>query len=409
VPSLLQLVHGYPPREAAGTELYAARLTEELGRRGWTVNVVAATRAPGRPHGSILEEDLGCGTLLRIVNNLPWRPLGHAEKDGLVEGRVRQAFRRFEPEVVHVQHLLFLSAHLRLDRAVCTLHDAWAWCPRAGNLFEGGKGPCPGPSPERCIPCYGNWARGYAVEHALGRVAGAASKLVSPEAMHTVWRSLPARVRGLTRRGSPPPATPADFEDRQRAVHAAFHRMDLLSPSRFLANLASEHGLSAALLPHGVPPGPPRVGGGPLVFIGSLVPHKGAHMADEVGAHIYGPVVDADYAASLSRHDGLLAPDQVPGVLSRAEALIMGSLWPENAPLIALEARAARCPVIAPRIGGLPELVEEGVDGFLYSPGDVADLRRAIAELRQVAPLRPTPPLSFEAHVDRLIAEHYLR
>ena len=64
MPTLLQLVHGYPPRELAGTELYAARVTEGLGRRGWTVHVLAATRAPGMEHGTVLEEDLPRGNLL---------------------------------------------------------------------------------------------------------------------------------------------------------------------------------------------------------------------------------------------------------------------------------------------------------------------------------------------------------
>ena len=405
MPTLVQLVHGYPPREVAGTELYAARLTQALHRRGWTVHVVAATRAPGRDHGSVLEEEHPHGSVLRLVNNLPWRPLGHAEKDGLIEGRVRQALARLRPDVVHVQHLLFLSAHLRLHGAVCTLHDAWAWCPRGGNLLQGGVSPCPGPSAARCVPCYGDWARGYAVEHALGRLAGGASRVVAPETLHKAWRRLPAKLRGLTRRGAPPKDTVADFEQRQQAVHAAFARMRLLSPSAWLADRAAEQGLSAALLPHGVEAAQRWRGGGPLVFIGSLAPHKGAHLAKAVGARIYGPAVEAAYASTLGHH-GALDPEAVPGVLAGAEAQVMGSLWPENAPLIVLEARAAGCPVIAPRIGGLPELVHEGVDGFLYEAGDEDDLRAAVARLRAAGPLSPRPPQTFEQHVDRLL-EHY--
>jgi len=120
-------------------------------------------------------------------------------------------------------------------------------------------------------------------------------------------------------------------------------------------------------------------------------------------ARIYGPATDPEYAAGLP--PGLLAgalpPGEVPGVLAGARALVMGSTWPENAPLIALEARAAGCPVIAPAIGGLPELVEHGVDGLLYPPGDAAALAAAIERAgREAFPVRP--PLAFEDHLDRL-------
>ena len=138
---------------------------------------------------------------------------GVAERDGLIEARVKQALRRFQPDVVHVQHLLFLSAHLRLDNAVATLHDGWAWCARAGSMLERGEAICPGPSAERCVPCYGEWARGYSVEHALGRAAGVASKVVPVETLHKAWKRLPGRVRGLTRKGPAPRASLGDFND----------------------------------------------------------------------------------------------------------------------------------------------------------------------------------------------------
>jgi glycosyltransferase involved in cell wall biosynthesis len=89
----------------------------------------------------------------------------------------------------------------------------------------------------------------------------------------------------------------------------------------------------------------------------------------------------------------------VAPLLASARALVLGSIWPENAPLVILEARAAGCPVIAPAIGGIPELVEEGVDGWLYPAGDVA----ALAE-RMLRPSprgsRPSPTL--DAHVDAM-------
>jgi glycosyltransferase involved in cell wall biosynthesis len=49
--------------------------------------------------------------------------------------------------------------------------------------------------------------------------------------------------------------------------------------------------------------------------------------------------------------------------------------------LVALEAMASGTPVIASRVGGLPEIVEDGVTGYLVPPGDVAALRGRIADL----------------------------
>src|SRR5512136_2086783 len=67
VPTVLQVVHGYPPREVAGTEVATARLAGSLRRRGWTCHVLAATRAPGTPQYALLEEP----RVTRIVQNVP--------------------------------------------------------------------------------------------------------------------------------------------------------------------------------------------------------------------------------------------------------------------------------------------------------------------------------------------------
>jgi phosphatidylinositol alpha 1,6-mannosyltransferase len=52
------------------------------------------------------------------------------------------------------------------------------------------------------------------------------------------------------------------------------------------------------------------------------------------------------------------------------------------------EAHASGVPVVAPRAGGPIDLVEPGVDGYLFSPADDADLRASVAVLTADAPLR---------------------
>jgi len=415
-----------------------------MAARGWRVHVIAATRAPGRAQGSEIRSQLpGGGWLIRRVNNLPWRPLGRGERDPETEARVRALVAELDPQVIHIQHLLFLSAHLSFDRPTLgTLHDAWAVCPRAGSLLRDGREPCAGPPPAtssapghapqgyatedyatlaNCAACYAGMATGAAAEHALGRLAGAASPLVPTRALHRAWRRLPPSVRGLSAVGRPRQASSDEVAKWRAAVSGAWRRLDeRVAPSRWYAALAERHGLGeTAHLPHGVDPGPPRVGGGPLIFLGSLVPHKGAHLV--VAAHaaaraaapdtpplrLVGPATDPVYAASLPAEllDGPAPPAEVPALLARASALVIGSTWPENAPLVVLEARASGCPVIAPAIGGLPELIEDGVDGALYTPGDAASMASAIRRVLANPPPVRAPP-SFTGHLDALEARY---
>ncbi|HIH00720.1 TPA: glycosyltransferase family 4 protein, partial [Thermoplasmata archaeon] len=55
-----------------------------------------------------------------------------------------------------------------------------------------------------------------------------------------------------------------------------------------------------------------------------------------------------------------------------------------------MEAMACRKPVVATRVGGIPELVRDGVDGLLVEPGDVAGLAEAIVRLLADERLRST-------------------
>ena len=71
--------------------------------------------------------------------------------------------------------------------------------------------------------------------------------------------------------------------------------------------------------------------------------------------------------------------------------MVLGSIWPENAPMIILEARAIGCPIIAPCIGGIPEIIEDGIDGILYTPGDVHSLASAMHNIFKKAWI-VTPP-----------------
>src|SRR5947209_18230931 len=57
------------------------------------------------------------------------------------------------------------------------------------------------------------------------------------------------------------------------------------------------------------------------------------------------------------------------------------TLFRSGLPLCVIEAMAHGRPVVASRVGGIPDLVEDGVTGFLVAPGDVEGLRHALERL----------------------------
>lgn len=128
-----------------------------------------------------------------------------------------------------------------------------------------------------------------------------------------------------------------------------------------------------------------------FVFAGRLSPEKGVWTLLAAWSKLTLPLVivgdgpDRDALQASAPKSvafrGTLAPDQIPGLLSRARALIVPSLWYEGAPRIVLEAYAAGVPVLASSIGALPELVESGASGLLFPPNDATALGAAVTRL----------------------------
>ena len=426
MPRLLQIVHGYPPREIAGTEIYAERITRALSGTDWEVHILSATRAPGKTQGSWLpSEPSGAGGQIhRIVNNLPWRPLSMGEHDPLIAKRCNAKIKHIDPDIAHIQHLLFLDATLRFQiPTVFTLHDAWGWCPRGGTMLRGGIQPCEGPSKKDCPSCYADFSKGSKLEYRLGRMAGRIDRFIPVEHLHKAWRALPERVRTLPTT-PPKKANSVDFDLRQEQVRRSIQRFDLrLSPSEYLADQAHQHDVNPVeVLRHGVNPQHAPNTPEHLLFLGSLAKHKGPQIVAEAwkqarqadpevpGLLVVGPAVEQDCVNTLPAEcvRPPASSEEVFALLGHSHALILGSIWPENAPLVISEARACRTPIIAPRIGGIPELIEEGVDGWLYPPGDIQALVHLISKWRDLQHLEVRQPLSFDAHMDKLVA-HYLR
>jgi glycosyltransferase involved in cell wall biosynthesis len=75
---------------------------------------------------------------------------------------------------------------------------------------------------------------------------------------------------------------------------------------------------------------------------------------------------------------GFKMGNELRTLLTESTCVIVPSEWYENCPMTVLEAFAAGKPVIGSDIGGIPELINEEVDGFIFPPGDVNELSKKI-------------------------------
>ena len=161
-------------------------------------------------------------------------------------------------------------------------------------------------------------------------------------------------------------------------------------------------------------PLPERAEGEPMRFlsVGRLSPEKGVletleafervaarHPSAELAFGGDGPLAGAlreavarSPAGDRVRLLGRLDQQAVAAEMARSHAFLLHSRsiggWEEGAPVTLVEAGAAGLPRIASRVGGSPELIEEGRDGFVIAPGDVAAQAEAMLALAEDEPRR---------------------
>jgi glycosyltransferase involved in cell wall biosynthesis len=118
-----------------------------------------------------------------------------------------------------------------------------------------------------------------------------------------------------------------------------------------------------------------------VLYVGRLSPEKG--IAELVAATEGMNLVvagDGPLRHLVPGARGFVPHDELGALYDRAAVVVCPS-YREGLPLCVLEAMAHGKPVVASAVGGIPELVEDGVTGFLVEPGDVAGLRAAIESL----------------------------
>jgi glycosyltransferase involved in cell wall biosynthesis len=344
------LVSDFYPPAPGGLEAHVARLGRHLARRGHQVQV--ATVGPhGEPdvHGL----DLSMARLPGAYRfgkqfHPPWAD--RAFRRGL-----ERVARDMQPDVMHAHGWSLFSA-VHVGRAldvpvVATLHDYGLLCPTK-SLSCGGR-PCRSAAGLCCVRCR-DCDQGLVKRSGLA----AALRLHRHDVISGVQRFL---------------AVSSFVADRH--LRAGFGTDGRMAVVPNFVDLADEN-----------PSSPPV--DGPLLFVGPAAHYKGGAVA-EAAYHLLPEAVRRGLVRVGTeggngegvRHVGRQAGDALWAQFRSARAVLVPPLWPDPCPTVALEAMALGRPVIASRVGGLTDIVDDGVTGLLVAPADVRAFAAAAGAL----------------------------
>jgi glycosyltransferase involved in cell wall biosynthesis len=309
------------------------------------------------------------------------RPLPSRARDALssiysfsARNKLRELLEDVRPDIAHmhiIYHQLTLSIVDELARqgipSVLTLHDYKIGCP-AYVMYRDGQpcslcttGPVENVLVHKCIKGSRAASTLAAVEARVARLRGSYQKIdayvapsafagrvavstgIDPKTVHVIPNFLPINELG---------GRLAVLEEQPRFFFAG--RLEEVKGVRDMLDAYKTCD--------------PRLG--TLVLAGA-----GGELEGEVRASAESSP-NIEYLGRLSREDVL---DE----MRQSRALLVPSRWHENNPMSLLEARTIGLPVICTGMGGLPEMVEDGVDGLVVARASVSELMDAIARLSE--------------------------
>jgi glycosyltransferase involved in cell wall biosynthesis len=161
---------------------------------------------------------------------------------------------------------------------------------------------------------------------------------------------------------------------------------------------------------------------GPLLWLGRICPEKGVHLALQTAHRLNLPLTVAGPVYAFRTHEdyfreqiepllddrrqwiGAVNLKQKISLLAQARALLVPSLAAETSSLVAMEAISSGTPVIAFRSGALPEVVEDGVTGFIAE--GQAQMAEAIERLDEISPATCRSRATARFSAERMTAEY---
>lgn len=354
-----------------GVEIHVRTVAQSLADRGHEV-AVATLPGPAGGRDRTTDGPVEIFTVHHTAErfgggfengNRRWAP---PFPDPIAVKGLRDVIRRYEPDVIHGHDWLARSALPTLAKAgipmVTSLHYYTRTCAKKTLWRDGAV--CSGPALRDCLRCAGQHygtARGAVVT--LGLRLG--SRLEDRRTDR--WIS----VSEATKQGNGLEGHPDSVVVANPVAATSTASQDEPKPSP----------------PSTIPDGPF------LLFVGDIRPEKGlAVLADAVTLlrtkhHDHTPLVVVGERMNRTItlptdtiETGPVDHRVVQELWSRATVGVVPSLWPEPFGLVAIEAMAAGCPLVASDIGGLSEILADD-RGTLVAPGDAEALAGALAEL----------------------------
>ncbi|ASJ16049.1 hypothetical protein A3L04_02620 [Thermococcus chitonophagus] len=366
---ILLVNSGYPPNNIGGAEIYVESLAEALAEKHKVF--IYTTNPPSKSSDGI--KILG----IKEPSSIRGLLISTTYKNPKIEENFRETLKEVDPDIVHFHNIWrFRTARLPIISkeegypTIMTLHDYWFMCPTSLLMFKR-QIPCSGPNPHKCAECWN------------------CTVLNLAPMKFSALKSILDYVN-----------TPTEFSRRFEVLKETLRIIDgIIAPSKFLAKMAVSIGVPSIkiyYIPNGYPYS--RFVGfkkkrsyyddGRIVFgfVGVPTPQKGVHIATSalkylknanIELRIYGKIINKSYIKKLGNDPrvkimGKFTDPKEP--YSEIDVLLFPSLSYENCPLVLAEAALSRVPVIASDLGAIPEFVINGVNGFLFKPGDPKDL-----------------------------------
>jgi glycosyltransferase involved in cell wall biosynthesis len=349
----------YPPYHVGGDANHVRYLAEELARLGNEVHVVHSLDAYRVKRKEFPKRCGSRGVVLHKIETRFSRSAYEAYVFGAshrITNNFRAIVREVKPDIVH-HHNISLLGYEILERYgnyvnLCTAHDYWLICPQS-NLLRNGRQVCDKGSCVFCGLFFRRppqfWRYGSRFKRAIGQI----DMLIAPSdyLRDRITREVPVRAVTIPNFVPNPPA-------------------QMSSSSRF---------------------------GKFLIYAGMLEKHKGVLellkaykelaknadvklviVGDGTLRHRLREAVVQNGLMGMVHLMGWVEHDSLYPMLKESAALVIPSIAPENAPLIALEALSMGTPVVGSDIGGLPEIVDKVDSRLTFSWCDPDGLRRAL-------------------------------
>lgn len=360
----------YPPYEPnGGASIHAHQLAQSYQSLGHSVSVYCGRLSTKIPLHTVLNDKHEGINITRIVLNYESfdRPIERIVGAPQILESFKKVLSNTRPDLVHFHSIQGLGADIvnhttsEKIRTVITCHDSWWICPRQFFLKSDKKTFCTNKNLTDCSLCYSFLEDKKNI-----------SKNIRKE---------------------------AEVINRDTYLYNIFNNIDyVVFPSNFIKNIYKKyfHEKNWLVSQNGIPKykkySTQKSNKIKFLYIGGNSDEKGTSLLldtwhkyfsihSQIELNIYGggsqyliPIINTPNINIFNLYDH----QQLPKIFGSHSYLIYPSIIPENSPVTIKEAFAFGLPVIGSDIGGIPELIQDGYNGFVFKSNDQNSLEKAI-------------------------------